>query len=185
MSIFWPRKVFEGVHSHVMNFLRICDFVPDFYFESGPKLQIQTIKKWAKIAFWHVIWIKSANSERVKRFFISKLMIMSKYEFGPLFNSSNLQFWIRFEIKTWTKIAFSKQAHHVIMNSFIHFSGPRNRPQRAVIVTVVHIDKISKQPVGPLYVIQSVQSLSCWIAEWLHNVQVSSKCRLKNTYISA
>ena len=31
---FWPRKVFEGVHSHVMNLLRKCDLGPDFYFES-------------------------------------------------------------------------------------------------------------------------------------------------------
>ena len=27
-SLFWPRKVFEGVHSHVMDLLRKTDFGP-------------------------------------------------------------------------------------------------------------------------------------------------------------
>ena len=53
---FWSRKVFEGVHCHL-------------------KSQIQIIEKWTKIAFWHVIWTKSAISESIKLFFYSKLMI--------------------------------------------------------------------------------------------------------------
>ena len=33
-SLSWCRKVFEGVHSHVMDLSRISDFGPDSYFES-------------------------------------------------------------------------------------------------------------------------------------------------------
>ena len=55
---------------------------------------------------------------------------VSKCDFDTLFNSSNLRFWSRFEIKIWTQIAFSKQIHHVRVNSFKHFSGPKSIPPR-------------------------------------------------------
>ena len=83
---------------------------------NGPKLQIRTISKRTKIA----------NSDRNRLFFTSKVLITCPVailvhfqivqicNFGPF----------RLEIE-WTKIAFSKQTEHVILNSFKHFSGPK------------------------------------------------------------
>ena len=51
---------------------------------------------------------------------------VSKCDFGPLFNDSNLRFKSRFEIKIWPKIAFSKWVHQVRMNSFKHYPGVQN-----------------------------------------------------------
>ena len=50
----------------------------------------------------------------------------SKCDFGPPSNSSNLRFWSRFEVSMWTKIAFSKQLHHVRLNSFWNTFLDRN-----------------------------------------------------------
>ena len=89
-SLFWSRKVFEGVHSHVMGSLH-------FSIKIGAKSEFRTIEKWTKIGLKHVI--------------------------------------INFEEKIeWTKIGFSKQAHHVRMNSSKHFSGPKKGPPRTSVM---------------------------------------------------
>ena len=36
-SLFWSRKVFDGVHFHVMDLLRKSDFDSDWKEKSGPK----------------------------------------------------------------------------------------------------------------------------------------------------
>ena len=40
---FWSRKVFEGVHHHMLDLLRRCNLGPESYFKSGSKLRIRTI----------------------------------------------------------------------------------------------------------------------------------------------
>ena len=48
----------------------------------------------------------------------------------------------------WSKIGFSKQAHHVGMNSFKHFSGakkgpPRNMPRKNAVLEELQIELFS------------------------------------------
>ena len=75
-SNMWSKKVFQRVNYHVLDLLRRCNFSSEFYIESGSKLHTRTIWKWIKIAIWHVIWTKSALSERKRLYFYSKFMIM-------------------------------------------------------------------------------------------------------------
>ena len=49
---------------------------------------------------------------------------VSNCNFDPLSNCLNTLFRFRFEVKVWIKIEPVKQMHHVILNSFKHFSGP-------------------------------------------------------------
>ena len=49
--------------------------------------------------------------------------LLRKSDIGPL------NFLFEMYDKKWTKIGFSKQANHVRMNSFKHFSGPKRDPR--------------------------------------------------------
>ena len=74
-------------------FLYKCGFDPKSYFESGPKMQIQRLRKCIKTAIWQVI-DKIAFS-------------MTTKSLGPLSNCMNLHFWSRFRVKLWTKRVFA------------------------------------------------------------------------------
>ena len=52
---------------------------------------------------------------------------VSKCSFDPLSKGSNVQFWSRFEVIIWTKIAFSNQIRHVNLTSIKRFSTPKIR----------------------------------------------------------
>ena len=53
---------------------------------------------------------------------------VSSCNFDPLSNCLSVQFWSRFDLKLWTKIASTKQILHVIINSLKHFVGPHIGP---------------------------------------------------------
>ena len=42
-SNFWCGKAFDGSQIHMSDLIRKCNFGPDYYFESGPKLHIRTV----------------------------------------------------------------------------------------------------------------------------------------------
>ena len=87
------------------------------------------------------------------KFFIEIYDHVSKSDFGPLCNSSNsvrfrleVRIWTNIRtIKKWIKIGFGlviinfeeilngpKSVHHVRMNSFKYFSGPKKGPTRTI-----------------------------------------------------
>ena len=74
---------------------------------------------------------------------------VSKCDFGSLFKSSNLLFWSKFEIKIWTKFTFSKQVHHVRMNSFKLFSGPKKRFPRSVVPKEPYLELFTEEERKP------------------------------------
>ena len=92
-----------------------CNFGPEFYFESGPKLRVRHLfERWPKLHF--------DMSSGLKVLFLSEIYDhTSTCSFGPLSKILNAQFWSEFEVKLWTKIASAKQIQHVILNSFKHF----------------------------------------------------------------
>ena len=49
------------------------------------KSLIQTIEKWTKIAFWHMIWTKKAISKRIKSFFLRTWWSRVKVRFRSTF----------------------------------------------------------------------------------------------------
>ena len=102
-SSFWSRLLF-----------RIWTKISDSNcWNVGPKSPFDTRSSISKQIFsskWH-FWSRS----RVK------------FDFRPFNNNSNLRFWFRFKLRFWAKIAFSKQVHHVKMNSFKQFSGSKSQ----------------------------------------------------------
>ena len=116
--------MFEGVHSHVMGLLRKSDFGPfNFLFEIFDHV--------SKSVFGPLF--NSSNFRFCSRFLL-RIEIGAKLEIRSIEKWSKIGFGhviIIFEEEIeWSKIGFSKQAHHVVMNSFKHFSGAKKGPPR-------------------------------------------------------
>ena len=86
---------------------------------NGPKLQIRTISKRTKIA----------NSDRNRLFFTSKVLITCPVAILVHFQIVQICNFGPFRVEIeWTKIVFSKQTEHVILNSFNTFLGQKRDP---------------------------------------------------------
>ena len=137
------QKIFEGVQFRSTLFIFEMDQMCNFeQFESGPKLQFDT---WSEI------------QKRNKVFFFPKLHICSRsrvrVQFWSTFKLFDIAILVRFEQKiVWTKIEFSNQIQHVILNSFKYFSGKFGPPRvfTPLVISDQNFDpKFSGSKFGP------------------------------------
>ena len=89
----------------------------------------------SKIHFWATLFLFEMDQNCRFELFQSgpKLPIRTEidsFSLRKFWSRVQLQFWSTFKYfyPKWTKIAFSKQTEHVILNSFKHFSGPKSCP---------------------------------------------------------
>ena len=125
---FWSRKVFEGVHLHVMDLLQNASSVQNLT-SNLDQIANSNYWKWTKIAFWHMIWTKKAISKRIKSFFLRTWWSRVKIRFRSTFQyyESAILVQIRSKILDQNRIF---EASSVRMSSFKHFSGSKSRPPR-------------------------------------------------------
>ena len=96
------------------------------------KFEVQII--WTKIAdlnYWkvdqHRIFTRDLESRLDQKCYFEINDHVSKSNFSQLLQNSTLRFWSKFDVRYWTKIAFSKRVYHVRINSFKDFSGPKSQ----------------------------------------------------------
>ena len=107
--------MFGGDQNHVWDLLRKGKF--------GPESRVwDVLKKASLVRIFLRIWTKLAFSNNLKMDQTCLLARDQKF---------------RREIK-WTKLAFSKQVPHVILNSFKHFSGPKYKTLGTLMVIFNH-----------------------------------------------
>ena len=97
-------------------------------FEKSSLVQIRR-KIWTKLAFSKITPARDSNYSKLASLVQIFLQICTKLAFSNNLNADQTcllkrDHKFRREIK-WTKLTFSKQVQHVILNSFKHFFGPK------------------------------------------------------------